>query len=1219
MFFISMGPILAVPKKVFREYIPLQDQFGSDLEFFISKRDLEHDLETGDFDVKIYFDGRSLLREKTYPQNIKVEIFTTDASGEKQLATILNRTVKNEKAAKNVLLATLLPRIEEDTTLIFDLYDSQNILTARYQEAIVVTNMDPVKIASLASIPDYTCDYGDGQCLMEYLLNNISFSANYDKHLKTEVVKNDKGRYFVNIPIKRGRRLGKKVRKLKIKGGGDSGTSTANFLSGYPVFENGDEKGRLIWNPDKSSFELGFSQSANEFNFLEQGGLQINTDLDFGYLNLGAGTASKAPLVFEVGSLLSTPVEGALEYDGTNLYFTDSTGRSTIGAEGPPGPAGPTGPAGPPGSPSATAIDLSNGGTLNGHVSFGGNGRVFDAVINGSLVYSDGSETNGYVLTTDSNGLATWVSAASLSGTGDDLGNHTATDNLDLASHHILNADNVNGVTGNFTNLGLGLTGPPSYNLHVNGTAIIGDASASLTAIGDMAGDSNTGVYVVGLGDNAARDNSGSDISALGRNAGRDNNGDDLVAVGQNSGYWNKGDFNTFAGRGSGVSSNGDYISGFGYYAGRENIASNVVGVGHAAARYNQGDYLIALGRSSGYQNIGIDVIALGQRSARQNNGNNLIALGFYAGENNKGDDNISIGYRAGNGGLLGNGNILIGKDVEAVDNNDHFQLNIGDTIYGDLANGEIALGAAKNNPEATLDVTGSFRYQDTNEADGFVLTSNASGMATWADISTLASNGDNLGNHTATQNLDLATYHIFNATRIVVNGYSLLGNSTNDVTAIGQNGALSNTGQFVEAIGYNAARNNTGDNIIAIGQNAAQGNSGTDDVIAIGASAGRYNRQIDLIAIGDGAGNLNKKLNVIAIGNRAGFDNNGQYAVEIGNEAGYQSNGDYLVAIGANAGRLQNGDYATIIGGGAGYDNSGDDVVLIGRESGNNNIGTGIVAIGRDTLKLNNGDYNIAIGNMTGSDLNNGSRNILLGDNVEVLNNNGDDQLNIGDTIYGDLAAGEIALGAAKDPEATLDVTGSFRYIDGGQAAGLVLTSNASGMAYWGVNESASGVAGAIQFSNGSGGFMDNGSDLFWDDTNRRLGVNVDDPAASLEVNGSLQFNEVIYYDEINVNTPAAAAVTIDWNDGNRQEVTLTDATTTMSFTDPPGSANLSLFVIQDGAGSRTVTWPAAINWPNGIPPTLTTVGGQIDIITCMYRQTAGTYYCQASLNFAP
>jgi hypothetical protein len=52
-------------------------------------------------------------------------------------------------------------------------------------------------------------------------------------------------------------------------------------------------------------------------------------------------------------------------------------------------------------------------------------------------------------------------------------------------------------------------------------------------------------------------------------------------------------------------------------------------------------------------------------------------------------------------------------------------------------------------------------------------------------------------------------------------------------------------------------------------------------------------------------------------------------------------------------------------------------------------------------------------------------------------------------------------------------------------------------------ITASPAGVAGAIQFSDGSA-FASDASNLFWDDTNKRLGVGINTPTARLHVKGS-------------------------------------------------------------------------------------------------------------------
>lgn len=98
--------------------------------------------------------------------------------------------------------------------------------------------------------------------------------------------------------------------------------------------------------------------------------------------------------------------------------------------------------------------------------------------------------------------------------------------------------------------------------------------------------------------------------------------------------------------------------------------------------------------------------------------------------------------------------------------------------------------------------------------------------------------------------------------------------------------------------------------------------------------------------------------------------------------------------------------------------------------------------------------------------------------------------------------------------------------------------------------------------------------------------------------------------------NGNSSTADTIDWKLGNKQKSTLT-GNCTFTFTAPSGPCNLLLRLAQDATGSRTVTWPAAVKWPAGVAPTLTTTASRVDIITFYYDGT--TYFGNSSLNFTP
>jgi hypothetical protein len=93
-----------------------------------------------------------------------------------------------------------------------------------------------------------------------------------------------------------------------------------------------------------------------------------------------------------------------------------------------------------------------------------------------------------------------------------------------------------------------------------------------------------------------------------------------------------------------------------------------------------------------------------------------------------------------------------------------------------------------------------------------------------------------------------------------------------------------------------------------------------------------------------------------------------------------------------------------------------------------------------------------------------------------------------------------------------------------------------------------------------------------------------------------------------------SGASIEIDWADGQNQKLTLT-AAATLTFANPAAGMTAKLKLIQDGTGSRTVTWPT-IKWVGGAAPTLSTAAGAIDIVSLYYDGSA--YYGSALTGFA-
>ena len=90
----------------------------------------------------------------------------------------------------------------------------------------------------------------------------------------------------------------------------------------------------------------------------------------------------------------------------------------------------------------------------------------------------------------------------------------------------------------------------------------------------------------------------------------------------------------------------------------------------------------------------------------------------------------------------------------------------------------------------------------------------------------------------------------------------------------------------------------------------------------------------------------------------------------------------------------------------------------------------------------------------------------------------------------------------------------------------------------------------------------------------------------------------------------------TIDWKLGNKFKFTFGAFNETFTFTAPTNPCAVQLILVQDGAGSRTATWPATVKWPGGTAPTLSTASGAIDIVSLVWD--GSSYYGSSSLDFS-
>ena len=96
-----------------------------------------------------------------------------------------------------------------------------------------------------------------------------------------------------------------------------------------------------------------------------------------------------------------------------------------------------------------------------------------------------------------------------------------------------------------------------------------------------------------------------------------------------------------------------------------------------------------------------------------------------------------------------------------------------------------------------------------------------------------------------------------------------------------------------------------------------------------------------------------------------------------------------------------------------------------------------------------------------------------------------------------------------------------------------------------------------------------------------------------------------------------SAASVTIDLADSNNFSCTMAHNITFANPTNAVAGQSGSIFLTQDGTGSRTGSWGANWDWAGGTAPTLTTTAAAVDRIDYVVR-TATSIQAVATLNLS-
>lgn len=96
------------------------------------------------------------------------------------------------------------------------------------------------------------------------------------------------------------------------------------------------------------------------------------------------------------------------------------------------------------------------------------------------------------------------------------------------------------------------------------------------------------------------------------------------------------------------------------------------------------------------------------------------------------------------------------------------------------------------------------------------------------------------------------------------------------------------------------------------------------------------------------------------------------------------------------------------------------------------------------------------------------------------------------------------------------------------------------------------------------------------------------------------------------------AASITLSCGSSNVFTTTLTGNITSTTLSGPSNGQTINWFLIQDGSGNRTITWPGTVKWAAGSPTALSTTANAVDLFVATYLSSTGFWYASLMRNFS-
>ena len=342
---------------------------NAELDLFINEKSQTIDLARTQ-NIRIRIKARDLYNSIDRTSSFKISVFEVSGTDRNFISSQQLSIFKGFKRSR-VLSISAGEFASPTKNLEFEVYDTAGNLINSYKTTINAINVESqVNGNTGINIAEANCT-GDtfGECQIDYLLQRVQFEAKPQRQASTRVVKTADGLYKVTFPFPRNKFkfLGRKVRR-KAKDNFGSGSGSG---SGAGVGDFGETINISTINIGNSLSESQFITYGpngdlifNDNLFLDlEGKLGIGVQPPLAWLHVRNGDSVYPSVKIGQGPLTTVPVDGAIEYDGSNLYFTVGTTRNILG---------------------------SGGGGSNGSTTYNNYTQVFN---NGDVTYNQGAVT----------------------------------------------------------------------------------------------------------------------------------------------------------------------------------------------------------------------------------------------------------------------------------------------------------------------------------------------------------------------------------------------------------------------------------------------------------------------------------------------------------------------------------------------------------------------------------------------------------------------------------------------------------------------------------------------------------------------------------------------------------------------------------------------------------------------------------------------------------